>query len=706
MAGASAQPIQGWRQLTRDGVFVFAPRWTTDSSIIYSGSPGRQTLGAYRVTLAGKRTRIGRRNSRSANVPVDGGALLYAQDEYVNPYQIRSDLWIQRGGRERRITFGERLSSPDARRDGHIVAAQIVPGATRLVRVSPDGTRITPLTFGSYDEQWTEPRWSHAGDRVVASRWLHGNISQIVVVDTLGRIVHTVSSGHSIEATPSWLPNDAGILYSSDRDGSAQVYVELFGDAPDYAGAVTYRLSGAATGLFEPTAAPSGRRTAAVTYRSDGYHLGVAPCCTPAAGERVAEYRDTMPASTTAPVVVDSGPVRRYSAWRTFYPRYWLPTIDQGLEGGYRIGLMTSGYDVVGRHAVTASFAVPTNNTGLVGDLSYQYSGLGLPILQLDGAQEWETLGAAYSRDPQRSVLGVVRRRTLTADALATWLRQRARSSLSVTGGVGVEHRSHATTANVPLSSLDTTGLLGTPTFPSLIAGAGYANYQRPPFSISPEDGVQLNVALRDRLKSGFAGKGASSFTAVGAASVYKSLDLPGFGHHVLAVRGAAGWADDRASGYFEVGGVSGSTFQIIPGYVIGEGRKTFPVRGFESGTLIGTRAYVASAEYRIPLVMTGNAPGTLPFFLDRSSLSLFADYGTAWCPNVKAGREVCNTGDSTLTAQLDLGSVGAELNLNIGVLSWDSPYRFRLGVAMPTFNRALFDRPKVQAYLVSGLSF
>jgi hypothetical protein len=52
------------------------------------------------------------------------------------------------------------------------------------------------------------------------------------------------------------------------------------------------------------------------------------------------------------------------------------------------------------------------------------------------------------------------------------------------------------------------------------------------------------------------------------------------------------------------------------------------------------------------------------------------------------------------------MASVGAELDLNLGVLSWDSPYRFRLGIAVPSYNRNLFDRPRVQAYVVSGISF
>jgi len=156
-----------------------------ESSIVYSGTPGRESFGAYRVDVNGKRTRVGRRNGRSANVPFDNGALLYSQLDFVNPYQERSDLWVQRGGSEHQLTHGQRLATPDARAsDALIVATQVIPGATRLVLVSRDGKSITPITHGSYDEQWTEPRWSHDGKHIAASRWLRGNVSQIVVIDT------------------------------------------------------------------------------------------------------------------------------------------------------------------------------------------------------------------------------------------------------------------------------------------------------------------------------------------------------------------------------------------------------------------------------------------------------------------------------------------------------------------------------------------
>ena len=101
---------------------------------------------------------------------------------------------------------------------------------------------------------------------------------------------------------------------------------------------------------------------------------------------------------------------------------------------------------------------------------------------------------------------------------------------------------------------------------------------------------------------------------------------------------------------------------------------------------------------------MFGGSPGILPFFFDRSSLTFFGDYGTAWCPTVSTTFEVCN--QAGLDRRIDIGSVGGEINLNLGVLSWDTPYRFRFGLVAPMQNGTFFRRPSLQAYVVSGVSF
>ena len=299
-------------------------------------------------------------------------------------------------------------------------------------------------------------------------------------------------------------------------------------------------MSHAATGLFEPQASPREDHLAAVLFRSDGYHLGIAPCCDATAAQWTVDATPLVTdAGNVAPLLVDSSRATKYSPWRTFVPRYWLPTIDPGIRDGYRVGALTSGRDVIGRHTFEASLSAPTNGLGgLTGSANYQYSGFGLPILQFDVSQDWESLGFAFDRDADRTPIGEIFRRTLSGDALLTWLRTRARTAFSLSGGVGIEHRTHVLDADVPLTSFDTTGALGAPTFPNVVVAASFANTQRPPFSISPEDGVSLSVTVRDRFNSGANGDAGSSYSTVGQAAIYKSLDLPGFAHHVIALRG------------------------------------------------------------------------------------------------------------------------------------------------------------------------
>src|SRR5690606_6247183 len=126
-------PLPDWRMLTDLGWYVASPRWLDRSGLVYAANTGREVTGAYVADTSGQVRRIGRRNALEPNVPLPDGSLLFAQPEYVGPFTVRSDLWIQRDGREHRLTTGARLSRPDARSDGTIVAVQAEPGSSRLV---------------------------------------------------------------------------------------------------------------------------------------------------------------------------------------------------------------------------------------------------------------------------------------------------------------------------------------------------------------------------------------------------------------------------------------------------------------------------------------------------------------------------------------------------------------------------------------------
>jgi WD40-like Beta Propeller Repeat len=694
-AGDPVLPAAGWRYLTAGGGIAAYPRWADDTAITYTGTTGRESLGAYSVTLDGTTQRVDRRNSESPTLVTPEGEQLFTQLEFTDPYHIRSDLFVQRGRHTVRLTRNARLTTPDRRADGRIVAVQTLAAATRLVTLASDGTDLQPLTVGSGDVQWAEPQWSPDGSRVAAVRWQRGGTSEIVVLDTTGRVMQHISPAHAVQAAPTWTPDGQHLYFTSDRSGVTNVYAARVGAAADDS---LDLLTAAGTGIFYPVVSPDGRWLVGSVVLGDGYHLGVVPASrlapAPAGSlSTAAEPRAPLPAdSVTAPAV-------SYSPWRTLWPRYWMPVEEPSPAGGVRLGAFTSGSDVIGRHAYDAQVMVPTDASGVSGFFDYAYAGMGMPLLVVNGQQDWGNAGVI--RDTLNNPVGELRKRTRTATVGATWLRPRFRTYTSFSLQAGLEVRDFATDP-APLLPLLDPAFGRNYYYPMVTASGSWSNAQVPVRAVSPEDGISGAFTARERFLSGYASR--RTLSAVARATAYKSIDLPGFAHHALAITGSGGYRDAQSTDYFEVGGTSGSTLELAPGVLLGEGRRSFPVRGFDAATLVGIRAYAASAEYRMPMALTDAGWGLLPFFLDRSSFSVFYDMGSAWCPAVVSGGVVCT--DATHTTRYTVASAGAELNVTAAVLQWDTPYRFRFGVAFPAQGRARFGVPSATTYFSLGLSF
>lgn len=698
--GEPGPPTPGWRYLTAGGGYATFPRWADDTAITFTGSDGRASYGAYSVALDGTVERLERRNSDSPTLVLPDGEQLFTQLEFVDAYHVRSDLFAQRGRRTVRLTHGARLTVPDVTADGRIVAVQTLPAATQLVLLQSDGTGLRVLARGNEDVQWTEPRWSPDGQYIAAARWQRGGTSEIVVLDTTGAIVQRIAPAHAVQAAPSWSPDGTRIFFSSDRTGITNIYSARFAPAGTggAGGNDLEMLTNVATGMFYPSVSPDGRWLAASVVLGDGYHVGVGALgrITPVPAAPLDSQALPQPAP---PVDSVTTPMTRFSPWSGLWPRYWMPVEEASIAGGARVGAYTSGVDVVGRHSYSAQLFVPTDRTGLTGFFNYAYAGLGMPVLSMNGEQDWENNGVI--RDDQRNVVGTLRKRTRIVTLGATYIRPRYRTYSSLSLLAGLEAHDYATDPAPLLARIDSSYARAY-YYPTLIASGVWSNAQRPTLSISPEDGLTGAATVRERFTSGNAT--GATFSAVASASAYKSINLPTFAHQVLAVTGAVGYSDDRSTSYFEVGGASGSTITIVPGVVLGQGRRTFPVRGFDAASLIGLRAFAASAEYRVPLALLDRGWGMLPFFLDRSSLSAFYDAGGAWCPAVLAQGPVCH--DPVLAQHFTIASAGAEFSLTAAVLDWDTPYQFRFGVALPTHNGALVGARSVSTYFSLGLSF
>jgi hypothetical protein len=694
-----SDPLPWWRELTHDGRYVTNPRWVGDSALLYTASNGKETAGAYRVTLDGRVTRVARRNGLEPNVPMPDGSIYFTQPDYIDAFHYRNDLYVERNGQATQLTHGARVTQIDVSRRGEVVAVQSVPGTTRLVLISSDGTAITPLTAATYDVQWAEPRWSTIGNQISAVRIVKGGNSELVLLDgKTGAFMQLLVSEAAIISSPSWRPDGNRLVYTSTRTGVPQAYTVLTGASQDFA-----PLTSTSTGFFSPEIAPNSRWLAGLDFRYDGYHLGFGESPSPGyaiAGTGVVHERASctncsIRPGIKAPLSIENVPrAHRYSPWRSLAPTYWEPAIGGSTGNGTTIGAATSGYDIIGRHSFYAQAMYNTKFHDAEGYAAYRYAGLGQPYIDFSVEQTRDH----FNLFGGNVKVGDLSRRVRLAGINATFSRPRARTFASFSIGGDIQSRDYSSDPDSLLPKIPSE-VLSNGSFPSIFASASWNNTKRPFLSISREDGVAISATVRDRWRRGEVTNSSKSVLGVGTA--YKSLDLPGFAHHVLAIRGAGGYAESNGISTFSVGGVSSGSLDVVTGISIGGERRNFPVRGFSASSEQGARALGGTAEYRFPIAAPSRRVPFIPVLFDRISGAAFADAGRAYCPSSSGVTVICRPGIESPW----LASVGGEMDFDTAV-QYDVPVRFRLGIARPVSGRDAVSAPSWTVYLAAGAAF
>lgn len=661
-----------------------APRWRGDT-IYYVAELSSETPALYAVHDSDVR-RVSRRNSVDA-FGISGNRIVSAQLDFTDPYRLYSALYDG----DARVSNSERLASPDVRADGEIVAVETRSGSARLVIVDGRGRRLR--TFGTQDPdvEWSAPRWSRGGTAIAAIRWTRGGTSAVVVLDTAGRALGEYAAVRAVQSHPSWDAGDRAIYFTSDRSGHSAAYRVRLSGADS---GVVEEVAHAALGLYDAEVSPDGTRLAAFRLGTDGPRL--VTVAVPATGGAVAaSAASTFREGRRDTVVVASGTVHSYSPWRTLAPRYWVPTIGTSAQDNVLPGFYTSGTDVIGRHDISADLAWDLKSGDFYGDADWTYRGLGQPVIDIAASQGWSRFNVFEGQVD----VGDVLRRNRVASLMASVTHARVRSSMSVALGPQVEWREFFARPESLATQIDPP-LPPTRTYPSLVASAAWSNTSRSALALGPEDGLSLSATARRRWRTDdVSGTAAASLVAV--ARVYKSLPFPGYARHVLALRASGGWAEPKATSTFGVGGVSGTSLELVPGFTIGDVQRAFFVRGFPVAALEGIRAWAASAEYRAPLPRIGRGIWPLPLFFQRSGLAVFGDAGSAWCP-VNAATSGCPDGN---VRRQTIAGVGAEWLLDTA-LEYDSPTRFRLGFAAPVQGRTATGAKSSTVYFTLGLPF
>jgi hypothetical protein len=740
-AELSAHGLTVAESLTDHGGFAMHPRFSSDGrSIAYSMSDGR-SRPATRVMDATTGDQLwSRRSNGVAGVDwVADGRVLTSDLDFVDQFRVFSDLHIVEARGARRLTHGARLQDPTVAPDGATaVAVENALGTNRLVRVDLQTGERRALTDFEPDVHWALPRFSPDGASIAAGIWREGGRYDVVVLDTLGRVLVEVTDGPGVSAAPAWSPDGRWLLFWSDRTGIPNLYAADMRDtmtngqqpglprAPDPAGRPVLRqVTNVLTGAYHPDVSPDGRWIVFAAYHHDGFRIERLPFDT-------RSWRDLMPvadpdhhatAHPRAPVFAESvaaaaanadtaaGAAGPYRAARHTRPYGWLPVAETQPGRGatpWYFGASLYGRDLVERHNWAVSLLTDPQAGRIRGNLAYTYRGLasipglGLhPSLGLRLQREWDEIGRDTATDrfiDEREDVGA-------ASLVLNHQRMRRVASIGISGEMARRSRylfgtgwPDAARLRDPVDDL----------FGVRVATA-FANATLSRFAISREDGVALQFALRQRWDRNpheavvdderlVFDRSYTEITTWDAA--YLALPLPGFARHVVAARFSGLFRVGPGASPSSIGGASTQTVWL-PGLAqdIGGTSRLLPVRGFDPGVRRGTRAWTASGEYRAPLALVSRALRPLPVFFDRLSAAGFVDAGHAWCrPTEDPATVPC---PSVSAGDPPLVSAGAEITSILSLYGVALPVR--VGVAFPLQGDP---RNGTRIYVLGGAGF
>jgi WD40-like Beta Propeller Repeat len=600
--GSTSATDAAARRLTRDGFVVAAPRVGPDGAVYYrtSNADGFPAL----MRLEGGVARRLAWRVHGMRTAVGAGWVVFDQLELVRSVAIRSDLYAvpREGGSVVRLTNDARAGHPDLSPDGRRIACVVYAPGRRALAVmdfEPRGPRATPrLLVDDADADYTGPRWSPDGSRIVAERRRGGRYELVLVDPATGGVQLLLARADARLVTPSWTADGSTVLFAANVESAPfNVY------AVDVRSGDVRQVTDSVSGAQSPEIAPDGSLIY-VGYTPAGYDLFSLP-----AGFRLnAPPNPSVPAGSLGSSRLQAGDsmavdekLVTYRPFRTLVPTYWEPVIATD-AGETLVGAATGMSDVLGRHAYNASAAWAGSRARPDWTVAYAYD-------------RWRpTIFASYTDDTDPITGGDLRSREIFAGALLPF--RRIRRSQTLMAGFDAETQTVTCTAacRVETPRRDLRSIRG---------GWAYDSRRLFPYSISVEEGFTVDAAIEASRRA--LGSDGDATAAIFDARAFQRL---GGTHAVLALRLAAagGWGDTRARRLFSASGPGGSD----PSFDFG--RDTIGLlRGFDPEDIVGPRAAVLNADLRVPLLRVQRGPGLWPIFIRSIHAAAFVDAGNAW---------------------------------------------------------------------------
>ncbi len=230
LSDVRANPREG-EVLSDQGFMTLDPSFSPDGTrvaLLSNEGSDFASTGLYLVDRDGKHFDHveGGVSSRAVFSP-DGSTLLYAKHTRADVYGARlSDLYTYSLStkKEKRLTHELRAAEPQWSPDGRsIVCVLNQDGTHRLAAMKADGSGVREIRAGTSGVQLYAPQYSPDGTRILFGILESGTRDVASIAADGGDFRYEIRTPND-ERDARWTPDNAGIVFASDRTGIFNIY--------------------------------------------------------------------------------------------------------------------------------------------------------------------------------------------------------------------------------------------------------------------------------------------------------------------------------------------------------------------------------------------------------------------------------------------------------------------------------------------------
>ena len=649
-----SQALTPMRPLSDSGYLTGHPEFSPDGQFVYyiEDGPHRDNALIQLRLRDYQKIRLAEGNfSGNFSVSADGTRLYFGKTEYVKLYYRVSDLYVLDIATRKvtRLTHGERAFDPSISPDGNTLAyIENQAGSTILKTLDlRNGQKDILFETSETAVRMSHPRFSRAGKTIAFQMQTpESNSENIYLIDADGTQLRILLDDDANDSQPTWGPDDAYLLFASDRNGVPNIFAYMFKEQR------LYQVTNVVSGVLNPTISITDNTIALEYYSKDGFDVYLLEN-TPRdwIALNFVAVEDPTVHKEYPPVALSEEKGYRSLPSLISWPLI-LPSLGSD-EQGYQLGLYFNGSDILKQHeySLLSVYGLKSGRLKLDGEYRYNRFNTKIGLFGYDRTRKYAEYYAADEKDDrayweQQQGGGIT---------LGWPLYKSRKTDLIATGEYEYREMTERTEKKEEkIGSEPNSGPLT-----NLAARLVFQHISRYRYSISPESGVYTSLEYKHYDEA--LGGDYTIDTMTGDAWLYIDSFWP---HHVLALRGAGGYADgDRlAQGIFQLGGF----FFDVESDVLA--RTKFFFRGYGDRSFRGDRFVLGTAEYRLPLwqVERPSLGGLL--YWNNISATLFFDSGHAW-----------DNENEDLEMQY---SAGAEIGLKAGYWYGKVPVKVDIGVA------------------------